>query len=246
MWIGIALVFILGSLAGALGMGMYIQHRFERIIFDDPRPGHPPHPPMMRLLMKRLDKELDLTETQRHEIEKIMNQTFESMHSVMREQHPELENLVEGNLERIKEKLTAEQKEKLERLKVFEKMKKRFHHKPPFRPGIFSEKPDERFEDLKERLQFNEAQEKETQPIIEKSLERRQNILEAHRETARRDKHAMTNEIREMQETVEKQLEKILSEEQMNTYREIQEEQRFMHKGMHPPGPHGFGRAPIE
>ncbi len=241
LWIGIALVFILGSLAGSLGMGMYIQHRFERFVFEDSRPDHPPHPPMMRLLMRRLDKELDLTETQRHEIENLMNQTFENIHSVMREKHPELERLAEENLARIKEKLNAEQKEKLDRLKLFEKMKKRFQHKHSFRPGFSDEKIDGIFMELKERLKFNEAQEKEIQPIVKESLTNRKKIVESYLRQNLRNRNAMRNEMHELQETVEKQLEDLLSEEQMNTYREIQEERRHMFEGMERQGPPGFG-----
>ena len=237
LFIGIFLVFALGALAGVFGMGVYIQHRFERFAFDDPRNGPPPpHPPMMPFLMRRLDKELDLTKGQKGEIEKIMNQTFENVHAIMEKQHPELEKLVEESFGHIKEKLNPEQKEKLERLKLFEKMRERSHRKHPFRPDFAGEKPDGLFTELKERLQLNDAQEEEILPIIDENTEKRQKIMEEYRRQDLSNRHEMENKMDELQETTEKQVEKILSDKQMDLYREMKDEQRIhMDEGMHPP-----------
>jgi hypothetical protein len=231
LWIGIILVFILGALIGSLGMGIYIQKRFEQAVFDGPRPGSPPHPPMMRFLMKRLDRELDLTKTQKNDIEKIMKQTLEDVHVIMQKQHPELEKLVEENFGLMKEKLHPEQKEKLENLKLFERMKKRMHRRHRFHPGIAGETPDKIFSRLKERLKLSETQAEKVSPIIEESIEKRLKILETYREAAQRDKRAMKNEMGELQESIEKQLKEILTEEQMDLYCEIQEGRRMHLKG---------------
>ena len=52
-----------------------------------------------------------------------MTRTFENIHEIMQKQQPELEKKVEDGLELIKEKLDSEQREKLARLKIFERMK---------------------------------------------------------------------------------------------------------------------------
>lgn len=241
LWIGIALVLILGALAGSLGMGIYIKHRFERSIFEDAGPGRPPHPHMMQFLMRRLDKELDLNEIQRREIGTIMHETAEKVHSIMQEKRPQLEKLVQENLEQIKDKLNNGQKEKFDHLKLFERMRNRFPGKPPFGPGMGGERSDEIFGKLKTDLQLTEAQIKEVQPMIEESFEKRRKITEAYGRQVRSIRFARRKEMKELQKTVEKQLENILSDAQMDTYRRFQEEQRDMHSDMRPRDPHGWG-----
>ncbi len=237
--IGILLVFILGVLAGSFGTGMFIQHRFEKFVLDSPVPGAPPHPPgLMRFVMRKLDRELELTNDQRHKIEEMMNQTFEKIHFIMSERHPELEKLAQTNLERIKEILNPAQKEKMESLKLFEKMKERFQRKRSFHRGSEWRKSDEIFGDLKERLQLNALQEKEIQPIINDSIEKRREI----RDWERSNRKAMKNKMDRVLEDTEKQLEKILTEEQMALFLEMQEEQRMHMRGkMQHPAPPEFG-----
>lgn len=235
--IGIFLVVALGALVGSFGTAVYIQHRFERFAFGDPRNGPPsPHPPMMPFFMRRMDKELDLTKSQKEEIEKIMNQTFENVRGIMEKQHPELEKLVEEGFEHIKEKLNPEQKEKLERLKLFEKMRKRIHRRHPFRPPFAGERPDGPFAGLKERLQLNDAQEEGIQPILDKDTKEKQMIMQEYQSQVRTNRDAMKNKMDELDEATEKQLQKILSTEQMGLYREMKDEQRIpVGRGMHPP-----------
>ncbi len=236
--IGILLVFVLGVLAGSFGMGMFIQHRFEKFVFDGPMPGPPHHPPMMHFIMRKLDRELELSNDQRHKIEEMMNQTFEKVHSIMSEQHPEMEELAQANLERIKEILNPEQKEKMESLKLFEKMKERFQRKRPFHRGSERGKSGKIFGDLKERLQLNASQEKEIQPIIDDSIEKRQEIIGSLRDRERSNRKAMKNKMDRVLEDTEKQLEKILNKEQMALFLDMQQEQRMhMRDKMQHPGP---------
>ncbi len=238
LWVGIVLVFILGALAGSLGMGMYIQHRFERHAF-----GPPPHKMIMHFQMRRLDKALDLTETQENEIEKIMTQTMDDVHAIMKKQQPELEKLVKESLEQLKDKLNPEQKEKFKDLKLFDRMKKRLHHKGPFRPGLAGETPDRVASSLRESLELSKAQEEKVRAIFEEHSEKRRKIFDTYSGQDRHDRKAMRNEMHELQEATEKQLEKMLTQEQMDLYLEIQEEKRMhMHDGRRPPGPFGLGK----
>jgi hypothetical protein len=240
LWIGIILVFILGALAGSLGMGIYIQERSGRLMFDDSGDGPPP-PPMMHFLIRRLDKDLDLTMAQKDEIEKIMTQTFENIHAIMQKKQPELEKLVEDSIELIKEKLDPEQREKLARLKIFERMKQRMDPKhPPGKPDFMGE--HDVFDELKERLVLSNAQEADIRPVIDEAIERHRKIEEKYEELNRNNEYKMENEVNELQKNIETRVAVFLTEEQMKTFRQIQEELPPHHIGRatRPHGPHGF------
>jgi len=110
VWIGILLVFFLGALTGSLGTGAYLKHRMERF-------SKGKHPPIRIVLMKRLSHELDLTQTQRVEIEKILDQLEAELHELRQKHRPELEGLFDRRFDMIKEKLNDEQKSKLDRMR---------------------------------------------------------------------------------------------------------------------------------
>ena len=116
VWAGILLVFLLGALAGSVGTGAYLKHRIERFS----RGGHPP---IRVVLMKKLAHELDLTETQRVEVEKILDQLETKLHELRQKHRPELEGLFAHSFDMIKEKLDQEQKAKLDEIR--EKLRNR-------------------------------------------------------------------------------------------------------------------------
>ena len=93
---------------------------------------------------------------------------------------------------------------------------------------------------LKECLQLSEAKGKEIQPIIKEGFNKRRNIAESYRLKKLRNRQAMISEMDELKKNMERQLEKILSKQQMALFREIQEKQRAMHDKMMPET-HDFG-----
>jgi hypothetical protein len=110
VWVGILLVFFLGALAGSLGTGAYLKYRIER--FAKGR-----RPPIKMVLMKKLSHELDLTQTQRFEIEKILDELEAELHELRQKHRPELDRLFDRRFDMIKEKLNDEQKSQLDRVR---------------------------------------------------------------------------------------------------------------------------------
>ena len=110
VWAGILLVFFLGALAGSLGTGVYLKHRIERF-------SRGKHPPIRVVLMKKLDHELDLTETQRVEVEKILEQLGTKLHELRQKHRPELERLFDDSFDMIKERLDQKQKSRFDEIR---------------------------------------------------------------------------------------------------------------------------------
>jgi hypothetical protein len=87
---------------------------------------------------------------------------------------------------------------------------------------------------MKTRLNLTEEQEIQVYPIIHKEFEKRREIFERHRGQGRQGMQSLKNEMKELQITTEKKLEKILMPEKMKEYRRlINEERQNMRKNMH-------------
>ncbi|QTA90470.1 hypothetical protein [Desulfonema magnum] len=124
---GVVFVFFLGGVIGSVGTGIYIRHRIEAFA----KGGGPLGKRV--LAMKKLSAELDLTPSQRLEIEKIVDNTLTRLHEFRRKHHPELEKIFDHAVLAIKKHLNDEQKQKMDELS--EKLKKRwcrkkFRHRP--------------------------------------------------------------------------------------------------------------------
>ncbi len=105
----ILLVLTVGALAGSLGNKLYFKHRFERFVKGG-------RPPLMHIFMRRMVQNLDLTEAQKTDIEKIVRQAEKKIVSFREKYHPEFEKIMDDTIALIKEKLTDEQKKKLDKL----------------------------------------------------------------------------------------------------------------------------------
>jgi hypothetical protein len=92
--IGVFLVFLVGVLAGSLGMGMYLKHQMKRF-----EPGGHPPPVRHGFIMKRLSRELDLTDAQRVEIEKIVKDSEAKFFAIRKKFMPEIEEIAERKAE---------------------------------------------------------------------------------------------------------------------------------------------------
>ena len=113
--IGVFLVFLVGVFAGSLGMGMYLKHQMKRF-----EPGGHPPPVRHGFIMKRLSRELDLTETQRVEIDKIVKDSEAKFSAIRNQFMPEIEEIADQSFAAIKEKLNADQQTKLEGIEEME------------------------------------------------------------------------------------------------------------------------------
>ena len=219
LFIGVVLVLLVGALLGSLGTGIYLKHRMSRF-----EPGRPP--PHMRkdFIVKRLSRELDLTEAQRIEIEKIVEQSEAKIFSVRRQYLPEIKKIVDQSFVLMKDKLNANQQEKLQ--EIHERLKNR--HAIALIHSIPTEKTAEQIlHQMKERLNLTDQQEAKLYPIIETSVEERRNIVGKYRGQNQPAILSLKREMYELQESLEKRLAEILTDKQMEKYRKLQAEERF-------------------
>jgi len=124
VWAGIVLVFLLGALAGSLGTGIYFKHRIERFAKGG-------RPPIKMILMKKLSHEIDWTETQRVEIEEILDQLEIKFLDLRRKHRPELAKLFDHSFESMREKLNSEQKKKLDEIREELRRRRPFRRRKP-------------------------------------------------------------------------------------------------------------------
>ena len=119
--LGILCVFILGIAIGILGTNMYRQYKIRR--FDSGGSDA-----IVKRIMEKYDRELDLTEGQHDEIEKIVRQSRQEWEEYRLKHQPEKEEIINRRLSRIKEHLNLNQQRKLDRM-YEEKERKTRHHK---------------------------------------------------------------------------------------------------------------------
>ncbi len=114
---GVALVFIVGVLIGSVGTRLFFRHHHEA--FTGERANR------TAFIMKRLSKELKLTDTQKVAVQHIVEQTQDRLRAHFVEQRPEVQAIVNDGFLRVKNELTDDQKKKLDELK--EKFERRRH-----------------------------------------------------------------------------------------------------------------------
>lgn len=122
LWTGISLVFLSGLIIGAVGTGVYIKKSITGVLQGGP-------PAVKGVLVKRLAGELDLTGNQKSEIEKIVGEAQARLLSLRLQHQPEIEEIIERSLSRMKTKLSNEQQLKLDR--IHERLKKNWHIPEP-------------------------------------------------------------------------------------------------------------------
>ena len=111
---GVALVFIVGILVGSVGTRFYLKHQY--------RPFMSERGNRTAFIMKRLSKDLNLTENQKIAIEKIVDQTEEKLHEHFLQRRPEVESIIDDGFSQMKKELNDDQKKKLDALREkFEK-----------------------------------------------------------------------------------------------------------------------------
>ncbi|MEE9120328.1 MAG: hypothetical protein V3U56_03455 [Syntrophobacteria bacterium] len=122
---GLLLVFVLGILAGSFGTRVYLKDRFEHLR-KDPKARQD-------FIMRKLSKELELTQDQKTKIEKIVEQVGAKRRQFFLKNRPEIKRIMDEGFSQIKKELNNDQQKKLDALrKEFEKRRKardatRFH-----------------------------------------------------------------------------------------------------------------------
>jgi len=213
----ILLVFAVGALAGSLGNQLYFKHRFERFAKGGP-------PPLMHILMRKIVQDLDLTGAQKTDIEKIVRQSEEKILSFREKYRPEFEKIMDDTITQIKEKLTDEQKKKLDKLHEELKMRGRMGPRGMHHQAMMGGEPDQLFATMKERLNLTKEQEEKIRPIMDASMEKKRTILKKHGEQERENMRILENDMQALDKDRGKQLGSVLTETQLKEYQKIQEE----------------------
>jgi len=124
---GLALVFAFGLLVGSFGTGVYIKHRFA-----------PPNrdPSAMRaFLLKKFSQKLNLTDKQKNEFKRLIDQVGDKLEDHFRKTHSEIGNIVDQGSSQMRKILSPDQQKKFdEMLEKFKRHRKSRHEFGPHRP----------------------------------------------------------------------------------------------------------------
>jgi len=121
---GLALVFAFGLLVGSFGTGVYIKHRFA-LPKRDPSATR-------AFLLKKFSQKLNLTEEQKNEFKKLIDQAGGKLGDHFRKSHSEIAKIVEPGLSQMREVLSADQQKKFdEMLEKFKRHRKSRHKFSP-------------------------------------------------------------------------------------------------------------------
>jgi len=211
------LVFAVGALAGSLGNKLYFKHRFERFVKGG-------RPPLMHIFMKKMVRNLDLTKAQKADIEKIVSQAEKQIETFRQKYRPEFEKIMDDTIAQIKEKLTDEQKKKLDKLHEELKTRGRMGHRGMPHSSIMGSMPDQLFAVMKERFNLTKEQEEKIRLIMDATTEKKRTILKKHGEQEREHMRILEKDMRALDKDMGKQLGSVLTEEQLKEYQKIQEE----------------------
>jgi len=122
-WLMVFLFFALGALAGSLGTQQYLHYRFSRFV----QKGHPAR---TDILLKRISKELDLTEVQRKDVRAILEETEVRIDDLRKGFDPRIKGVIDESFGRIRDKLTEDQTGKFDAFRE-RLVKKADRHRPP-------------------------------------------------------------------------------------------------------------------
>ena len=216
---GVILIFLVGVLAGTLGTGEYLKGRMDRF-----GPGGPPPHLRKAMVVKRMASELDLTEAQRAEIEKIVEETETRVMDIRRQYLPEIKQALDQGFELMKAKLDGKQKKKLEGLKG--RIENR--HARAFINSITpGKRPEQTVSTLRKRLNLTQDQAAMVLPIIEEEFKRLTKIIEIYRGKDHPKVFSMRREVGALRMSTEKRLKGVLTQGQLEEYRRMQKRERI-------------------
>jgi hypothetical protein len=107
--LGVLVVFILGTLCGALGVHIIYKSQIQKYISGDTNI-------YQKLIVRSLSKKLNLDQTQREKVKQYLGETQAELHHVRKQFRPQMDIILEKNRMRIREVLRAEQLEAFDKL----------------------------------------------------------------------------------------------------------------------------------
>lgn len=213
-----------------------------------------PFPPRSsERIVSQLSERLDLTAEQQKLLSPIIEESFNrhretrekygkqerELRRAERKERRDVESGVEGQLASI---LTAEQMEEYQKLKDDRRSHRRegarrHERGKGMRGGSMS--PDRALMHLSERLDLTAEQEDRLLPIIEDSLEQRSEFFESLEAQEVIERSAVRRQMEAFAAGLEEQAAAVLTAEQMEDFRQIQEERHSMKSGRFPFGGRG-------
>ena len=228
---GVILVFLVGLLSGAMISGFYYKERI-----NDFAAGGPPEGERIRMLLDRFSHDLELSEPQKSQIEKILHDVQDKIFQLSRKTFPQIEELNDKGLEQIKALLNDEQRE---RFNSFQNKMKEVHDRFAVRLDFPERLPTDNIDEMKKLLGLTPEQVSEIQKIVDEGFRKRERIMEKNRGNDPPDFSKIRHEMMETEDTQRKSIENVLTPDQQEIYKKYLEEKR--HYG--PPGP---GPTPSE
>ncbi|HNR11739.1 MAG TPA: hypothetical protein PLG17_07330 [Thermodesulfobacteriota bacterium] len=217
---GILLVFILGAAAGTFGTKVYFKHRIEQYSRSE-------KPPLVRMLVNRLSSKLDLTESQEQEVKQIVMQTVKDVRALRNTYRPQMEEIFRQTLEQIRKHLTEDQKKKLdEYCKEGFFAKGCWHSHQNFYPTPAEGFVHRFISTAVEALLLTEEQRMQVEDIMVEHLARYQELLQTHPKSGPETSKLLGQHLQELNRDTEARLQRVLTDEQMQKYRMLWDEQR--------------------
>ena len=174
--------------------------------------------------MKRLSNKLNLTDAQRIEVEKIVQDSQQKIFSLRRKVLPEMEKITEQSFLLIKNKLNNVQNEKLD---VLYKKIKGVQDKFAVELILFGKTAEDNFIEIEKRVKLTREQEEKIRKILEVHSKKRNKIIANFKGQDRSDISSLRHKIRELEMSIEERLAQVFTDKQMETYRRIKREERF-------------------
>lgn len=112
--LGLVALFLSGVAIGAAGTAIYFKQTVGHV-FSQGQPG------IRKFVMKKLVRELDLTEAQRARVESILGDIQDDLREFRSQHRREIEAILDRGIEQIKPELSQEQQKKLDVL--YERLK---------------------------------------------------------------------------------------------------------------------------
>ncbi len=107
LWAGLSAIFLSGVLAGFTLGGVHAKRTLDQVLSGE-------HTRPYQIIVKRLDRELKLSESQRTHIEGIVCRAHAELFKIRQMHQPEIDRILSGGIAEMKEKLTEEQSKKLD------------------------------------------------------------------------------------------------------------------------------------
>ncbi|HOV87493.1 MAG TPA: hypothetical protein PLM79_14100 [Syntrophobacteraceae bacterium] len=125
LWVGLVSLFLSGMVAGALGTVVISEHMALEVLVG--------RGPIVEKVLKKLSRELSLTESQRERIAEIVCRTHKELTALRERNKPERDEIMGRSREAMKAELSAPQQKKLD--EFFEQEKTRWAHREHGKAG---------------------------------------------------------------------------------------------------------------